>query len=306
MTQAAPPNADLQTLRLGHSPDPDDAFMWWPLADFVGPDGQTYTPQIDTGGYRFVHVLEDIQSLNDRSEKAELEVTAISIHQYPFVAKDYALTACGSSMGDGYGPMIVSKQPLESEQLRGVKLAIPGWRTTAWLSCQLFLAELGMTAKDVQAEVVEFDQIIEAVLAGKYDAGLIIHEGQITYQDQGVSLVRDLGLWWGETRNLPLPLGGNAIRRDLGDALPAITRILKDSIEHALANRDDAVRFALQYGRGLDTALADRFVGMYVNDVTLDYGERGRAAVQQLMDEAVAANLVPALPGGAVDFIDPA
>ncbi len=291
------------TLRLGHSPDPDDAFMWWPLANFTSPDGQRHTPQIDTRGYAFTHVLEDIQSLNERSETGELEITALSIHQYPFVAEHYALTACGSSMGEGYGPMIVAKQPLRPEELRGTTLAVPGWRTTAWLTTQLYLAELGLTKDDVNAEFVMFDEILPAVAEGKYDAGLLIHEGQITYADHGAHLVEDLGAWWLRTRDLPLPLGGNAVRRDLGaDHLPVIAGVLRDSIDYALANREQAVQFALQWGRGLDTDLADRFVGMYVNDYTLDYGDRGRAAVVRLLTDAAKLNLVPQAP---LDFITP-
>ncbi|MEM9753911.1 MAG: MqnA/MqnD/SBP family protein [Planctomycetota bacterium] len=298
-----------QTLRIGHSPDPDDAFMWWPLANFVAPDGTQLKPQIDTRGYDFVHVLEDIQSLNERSEKGELEITAFSIHQYPHVAEHYALTSCGSSMGDGYGPMIVAPQAMSPAELKGKKLAMPGPRTTAWLSAQLWLHEHGLSKDDLDWEHVMFDEILDKVEAGEFDAGLIIHEGQITFQDQGLQLVVDLGTWWTNSRNLPLPLGGNAIRRDLvesGEA-PVICRVLLDSIEHALANREEAVAFALNYARNMGADLADRFVGMYVNQWTMDYGDRGRAAVSQLMKEGVAAGLIPALPGnGEVDFIEPA
>jgi len=301
-------STETQTLRIGHSPDPDDAFMWYPLANFVGPDGQRYTPKIDTRGYEFVHVLEDIQSLNVRSEKAELEITAISIHQFPYVAKDYALTSCGSSMGDGYGPMIVHKRKaMKPADLKGARLAIPGERTTAWLSTQLWLAEHGLSKDDVRFENVMFDQIIEKVTDGTYDAGLIIHEGQITYQNQGLDVLVDLGKWWTDSRGLPLPLGGNCIRRDLGEAMPEVCRVLLDSIEYALEHREEAVNFALNWARDMGSELADRFVGMYVNQWTLDYGDRGRAAVNQLLKEGVAAGIVPALPGGSVvDFVDPA
>lgn len=292
------------TLRIGHSPDPDDAFMWWPLANFVGPDGNRYTPKIDTRGYEFIHVLEDIQSLNVRSAAGELEITAISIHQYPYVADKYALTSCGSSMGDGYGPMIVAPNKLAVEDLRGQRIAIPGEQTTAWLSTQLWLKEHGLTKDDVQFENVMFDEIIPRVVSGEYDAGLIIHEGQITYQNQGLGLVIDLGKWWTESRGLPLPLGGNCIRRDLGGAMPVVCRVLLDSIEYALEHREEAVKFALNWARDMGADLADEFVGMYVNQWTLDYGQRGRDAVQQLLAEGAEAGMVPAVPGG-VDFIDP-
>ncbi len=287
-----------RTLRIGHSPDPDDAFMWWPLADFTSPDGEAHTPRIETDGYRFVHVLEDIESLNQRAGKAELEITAVSIASMPALAKDYALTACGSSMGDGYGPMIVAKPGRFSsfEALKGAKLAIPGTGTTAWLSCRLALAEAGLSADDVDWAVLPFDEVLEAVVDGRFDAGLIIHEGQITYERDGLALVRDLGVWFQETRGLPLPLGGNAIRRDLVDAGEgeAIARVLRRSIDHALKNREAAVTFARQWGRGLSPELTDRFVGMYVNDWTLDYGDRGREAVRRLLADAASAGLVPA------------
>ena len=304
------PDTATRTLRLGHSPDPDDAFMWWPLADFTTDDGTVHTPQIDTGGYRFHHILEDIESLNQRSARAELEITALSIHQLPHVAKDYVLTTCGSSMGDGYGPMIVTRPGHVGSvaDLRGRKLAIPGVRTTAWLSTQLCLAEEGggLTADGIDWDVVMFDEIPAKVLSGEYDAGLIIHEGQITFERDGLTLVRDMGAWWTESRKLPLPLGGNAIRRDLIDAGegPAVTRILLNSIEHALKHRQQAVDFAMGWARGMDTQLADRFVGMYVNDWTLDYGETGMRAVTQLINEGKAAGLLPA--DAPIDFVSPA
>ncbi len=304
-------STDRQTLRIGHSPDPDDAFMWWPLANFVAPDGTQLAPQIDTGPYDFEHILEDIQSLNVRSLKGELEITAISIHQYPYVADKYALTSCGSSMGDNYGPMIVAKPGTMHCPgcLKGKKLAIPGERTTAWLACQILLAEHGLSKDDVDWSFVMFDDILNVVESGQYDAGLIIHEGQITYQNQGLTVLADLGSWWTASRKLPLPLGGNCIRRDFiqaGEA-GAICRILLNSIRHALDHREEAVAFALNYARDMEVDLADRFVGMYVNDWTLDYGDTGRAAVQQLLAEGVAAGIIPALPGdGVVDFIDPA
>lgn len=303
-------SSDVQTqhtvLRIGHSPDPDDAFMWYPLANFTAPDGTKLSPKIDTGGYRFVHVLEDIQSLNERSERGELEITAFSIHQYPFVADKYAMTSCGSSMGDGYGPMIVASTKSVPKELRGKKLAIPGERTTAWLACQIMLAEHGLTKHDVDWSFVMFDEIIPRVAAGEYDAGLIIHEGQITYENQQLELVIDLGAWWTQTRGLPLPLGANAIRRDLVKSGEAgdVCRILLNSIRYALDHRDEAVAFALNYARDMGHDLADRFVGMYVNDWTLDYGPRGREAVRRLIREGVEAGIVP--DGGEIDFIKPA
>jgi len=309
------------TLRLGHSPDPDDAFMWYPLANFPdgsGPGGKTYTPRIDTGPYDFVHVLEDIQSLNERAEKGELEITAISIHQYPHVAERYALTSCGSSMGDGYGPMVVAREqfhlrdfimPLDTPEPKKrdrPTLAIPGERTTAWLALQLRLMEEGAKPRadfNIKYRTVPFDQIIPMVAAGDCDAGLIIHEGQLTYAEAGLECLIDLGKWWTDTRKLPLPLGGNCIRRDLGDAMPEVCRILLDSIEYALEHRDQSVEYALNYARDMGADLADRFVGMYVNKWTLDYGEKGRAAVNQLLKEAIAAKLVPDC--GEVDFLEP-
>ncbi len=297
-----------RTLRLGHSPDPDDAFMWWPLANFTAPDGTTHTPRIDTRGYHFQHVLEDIQSLNVRSQRGELEITAFSVHQYPFVADQYIMTSCGSSMGDRYGPMIVAKPNRFKtiKDLKGAKLAIPGERTTAWLSTQLALAEHGLSARDIDWQPVMFDTILQRVESGEFDAGLIIHEGQLTFTHNGLTKLIDLGTWWTDSRNLPLPLGANAIRRDLlatGEA-PTICRVLLDSIKHALDHREEAVAFALNYARDMQTELADRFVGMYVNDWTLDYGQRGRAAVRQLLKEAIAARLVPDC--GDIDFVDPA
>jgi len=275
--------------------------MWYPLANFpdgTGPGGKTYTPRIDTGPYNFVHVLEDIQALNERSQNAELEITAISIHQYPFIADRYALTSCGASIGDGYGPMVISNQKREVDDLRNMKIAIPGRRTTAFLTLSLLLG------KDAFAyEVVPFDQIIPAVASGQFDAGLIIHEGQLTYQNAGLHRVVDLGKWWSQTRQLPLPLGGNAIRRDLGGAVGPICSILLGSIRYALEHREEAVRYALNYARDMDTDLADTFVGMYVNHWTLDYGQQGRQAVRLLLEEAADAGLVPRT--GPIDFIEP-
>ena len=299
------PATERQTLRIGHSPDPDDAFMWYPLANFPdgsGPGGKSYKPTIDTGPYDFVHVLEDIQSLNDRSERGELEITAISIHQYPYIADKYALTSCGSSMGDGYGPMIVVPRDskLTLDDLDSAHIAVPGLRTSAFLALSLL-----MKKKPAKHSVVMFDEIIPQVAAGKVDAGLIIHEGQLTFADAGLKCLIDLGKWWTDTRGLPMPLGGNAIRRDLGEQpMRDICRVLLNSIEYALEHRDAAVDYAMNYARDMGKDLADRFVGMYVNKWTLDYGQRGRDAVQRFLKEAIDAGLVPDC--GEVDFVEPA
>ncbi len=286
----------IKTLRIGHSPDPDDAFMWYPLADLDGTG-----PKVDCGPYRFEHVLQDIETLNQRSSRGELEITALSIHQFAHVADKYALTSCGSSMGDGYGPMIVSREPLSIDDLPGVRLAVPGERTTAFLTSSLLYRSIGKTLDHYA--VVMFDQIIPKVAAGEFDAGLIIHEGQLTYADAGLKKVIDLGEWWQDTRGLPLPLGGNAIRRDLSAEFGPICRILYESIRYALDHREQAVQYALNYARDMGVELADRFVGMYVNDWTLDYGEVGRRAVEQLLSEGADAGLLPAV--GEMDFVRP-
>jgi 1,4-dihydroxy-6-naphthoate synthase len=288
-TSPAQPPAKL--LRLGHSPDPDDAFMFYALAQDP--------PLIPTGGYRFQHVLQDIQTLNQRAMKGELEITAISIHAYPYVADKYALTSCGSSMGDKYGPMVVTREPATLGQLRGKRIAIPGELTTAFLALQLCLGKAG---EPFQYEVVPFDQILRHVEAGKADAGLIIHEGQLTFGQQGLKLVVDLGVWWHERTGLPLPLGGNCIRKDLGrDVMQAVTDTLKQSIQYSLDHRPEAVEYALQFGRDLDRKLADKFVGMYVNQWTLDYGARGREAITRLLREGADAGLVPDV--GEVEYV---
>ena len=275
------------TIHLGHSPDPDDAFMFYGLA----------TGKLDSGPYQFVHVLQDIQTLNERAMKGELEITAISLHAYPYVAKKYALTACGCSMGDNHGPMIVAKKPYTIDELKNLRIAVPGTMTTAYLAASIILG------KGFRNIVKPFDQILQYVQDGHADAGLIIHEGQLTYQNNGLHLCVDLGKWWMQKYNLPLPLGGNVIRRDLGDArMREITRILKASIQFSLDHRKEAVQHALQYARDMDHKLADEFVGMYVNNWTLDYGPRGRAAVNRLLDEGHALGLIPKVT--PVEFID--
>ena len=283
--------AAIQTkhLTLGHSPDPDDAFMFYALAK-----GRE---RIETAGWSFEHVLQDIQTLNERAMRAELDITAISIHAYPYVAKDYVLTNCGSSMGDGYGPMVVAREAMSVDKLRGLMIAVPGEMTTAFLALNLLLGNGAF-----RHEVVMFDQILDHVEQGRADAGLIIHEGQLTYQRHKLACVVDLGAWWKEQTGLPLPLGGNTIRRSLGDeAINEVSGILKRSIQYSLDHRTEAVEFALQYARDMGNELADRFVGMYVNGWTLDYCDAGRNAVRELLRRGHEADLVPALEH--VDFV---
>ena len=277
----------LKQLTLGHSPDPDDAFMFYALAK----------GKIDTLGWRFEHVLQDIQTLNERALRGELDITAISVSTYPYVADKYALTGCGSSMGDGYGPLVVAREPLGVGDLRGKTIAIPGEKTTAFLALNLLLGQGAF-----RHSVVMFDRILECVADGKADAGLVIHEGQLTYRDHELHKVVDLGEWWKRTTDLPLPLGGNCIRRALGpDAMSDITGVLKRSIEYSLAHRDDACRYALQYARDMGRDLADKFVGMYVNRWTIDYGEVGRRAVRELLRRGYEAGLVPDIR--EIDFV---
>jgi 1,4-dihydroxy-6-naphthoate synthase len=274
-------------MRLGHSPDPDDAFMFFGLSQ----------GGVDSGPYEFEHVLKDIQTLNEHALRGEYEVTAISIHAYPSVADKYALTSCGSSMGDDYGPIVVTRAPMELDDLRGREIAIPGEMTTAFLTLQLALGRGAFGHR-----VVMFDRILDEVAEGRADAGLVIHEGQLTYASQGLHVAVDLGKWWRRRTDLPLPLGGNAIRRDLGpEHCGRITRMIRDSIQYGLDHRAEAVRHALQYGRGLDTAKADEFVGMYVNEWTLDYGPRGREAVRRLLSEGAAAGIVRDV--AEIDFV---
>ncbi len=267
-----------QLIRVGHSPDPDDAFMFHALAN----------DKIDTGRFRFTHELQDIETLNRRALKGELDVTAVSIHAYAYLLDKYALLPSGCSMGDKYGPMVVSKKTLSIADLPNVKIAVPGTMTTAFLALKLLLPQ------GFEYEVVPFDEILQVVESGKFDAGLIIHEGQLTFQNQGLSLVVDLGVWWHEKTGLPLPLGGNVVRRDLGDeTIREVSRLLKQSIQYALDHRKESLEHALKYARDMDIGLADRFVGMYVNEWTLDYGERGREAVRRLLDEGYKAGIIP-------------
>lgn len=271
-------SAEKILIRVGHSPDPDDAFMFHALAN----------DKIDTGKYRFTHELQDIETLNRRALKGELELSAVSLHGYAYVTDQYALCACGASMGDNYGPMVVARQPGDISSLKGKRIAVPGTLTTAFLALKLLLGD------SFTYEVHPFDEILNLVAAGKFDAGLIIHEGQLTYATQGLSLIVDLGCWWHDETGLPLPLGGNAIRRDLGEqGMREVTDLLRQSIDYGLRHRQEALQHALQYGRDLDMKQADKFVGMYVNDWTLDFGPRGREAVTLLLRRAYEARIIP-------------
>jgi 1,4-dihydroxy-6-naphthoate synthase len=283
LSTAAKPVAAKQIIRVGHSPDPDDAFMFHALAN----------GKIDTGHYEFRHELVDIETLNRRAFSGELELTAVSIHAYAYLTDKYVLCPCGASMGDGYGPMVVAKRQYNIEDLKPLTIAVPGTLTTAYLALRLCLG------REFKHVVVPFDRIIEAAVSGEYqgqavDAGLIIHEGQLTYGQRDLKLAVDLGQWWLEQTGLPLPLGGNVIRRDLGPtAIREVNRLLKESIGYGLAHRGEALSHALQYGRDLDRSQADKFVGMYVNDWTLDFGPRGREAVRRLLADGHAARIIP-------------
>ena len=281
----------MQTIRVGHSPDPDDAFMFHALAN----------GKFDTGDLRFVHQLEDIETLNRRAINGELEVSAVSIHAYSYLLDKYALLSSGCSMGDHYGPMIVARTPLNVGDLPAIKIAVPGTLTTAFLTLKLLYASMGAADK-LTFGVIPFDEIIPAVQSGKYDAGLIIHEGQLTFQNQGLHLVVDLGVWWQDRTGLPLPLGGNVVRKDLGtETMQRVSKLIKQSIQYSLDHRADALQYALQYARDMDVTLADKFVGMYVNEWTLDYGDRGRKAVTALLDAGHAAGIIPTPT--AVEFV---
>ncbi len=274
-------------ISIAHSPDSDDAFMFYGLA----------TNKVRVPGYRFSHTLCDIETLNRRAQdEAFFDVTAISFHAYPYLQQNYTLMGCGGSVGEGYGPMIVSNRKLSTDDLNRIKIAVPGTLTTAYLALKIFNPA-------IQTEVVPFDQIIPAILAGKFDAGLIIHEGQLTYSSSGLYKVLDLGVWWREATGLVLPLGGNAIRRSLGaESHKIISKALRDSIQHALDHREQALEYAMQFARDLDSRLANRFVSMYVNDRTLDYGKDGREAIHKLLDMGYERGIIPIAP--QVDFVD--
>ncbi len=270
------------TLTLGHSPDPDDAFMFYALAKDLIP----------THGFRFEHVLQDIQTLNERATRGELDITAISLHAYAYVSDRYALLPSGASMGDGYGPMLVARQKFSRAEVAGKKIAVPGTMTSAFLALQLWL---GQSAKEFNYVVVPFDQIFKTVRAGQADVGLLIHEGQLTYRNEGLVVCEDLGVWWGkENDGLPLPLGGNVIHKKFSpDARKTIAGILAASIQFSLDHRAEAVQHALPYARDMGRDLADKFVGMYVNHWTLDYGERGRESIRRFLGQAFERGLIP-------------
>ena len=264
-------------IHVAHSPDSDDAFMFYALAEGL----------VDTEGLEYIHELKDIETLNRRALKGELEVSAVSIHAYAYLTDRYALLSSGASMGDKYGPRLVSKSPASRADVKGKRIAIPGMMTSAYLALRLYEA-------DFEPIVTPFDKVEDVVLEGAADFGLIIHEGQLTYADRGLSLVVDLGEWWFEETGLPLPLGGNVVRKDLGEAVvKKISKHLKASIAYALSHRKGALDHAMRFARGLERDKADEFVGMYVNDWTLDYGEPGRRAVQLLLDRGAAAGVIP-------------
>jgi len=271
-----------RTLTLGHSPDPDDAFMFYGLAKGLIP----------TRGFAFEHILQDIQTLNERATRGELDISAVSIHAYAYVSDKYALLPSGASMGDGYGPMLVAKQKFSRDEIARKKIAVPGTMTSAFLALQLWLGKL---AKEFNHVVVPFDQIFKTVRSGAADVGLIIHEGQLTYQNEGLVVCEDLGVWWGrENDGLPLPLGGNVIHKRFDPEMRrTISDILTASIRFSLDHRADAVAHAMQYARDMGRELADKFVGMYVNDWTLDYGERGRESIRRFLGQAFERGLIP-------------
>ncbi len=283
MTTAA---TDGRIIRIAHSPDSDDAFMFYGLA----------TNKVRVPGYVFQHTLTDIETLNHKAMNDQFyDVTAISFHAYPYVQDNYTLMACGGSVGDGYGPMIVAARKYTLDEVKKLRIAVPGTMTTAYLALKLF-------APDVETVTVDFDKIIPAVLAGEFDAGLIIHEGQLTYAKDGLVKIVDFGAWWRDLTGLPLPLGGNAIRRSLGGDVQLITtNALRDSIQHALDHREAALEYAMQFARDLDPALANRFVGMYVNERTINYGDDGREAIRKLLDMGYERGIIP--HKAQVDFV---
>jgi len=275
-----------RTISVAHSPDSDDAFMFYGLA----------TNKLETDGLKFEHTLKDIQSLNEAARNGVYDVTAISFHAYAYIADKYALLPHGASIGDKYGPIVVSKEPREADEIRKMKIAIPGELTSAYLALRIY-------NQDFEYVVVPFDEIIAAVQSGDVDAGLLIHEGQLFYNQMGLHKVLDLGEWWHEKTGLPLPMGGNVIRRDLGqDLMEHVSKCLHNSIVYSMENREDALAYAMQFARDMQPELADRFVAMWVNDLTLDYGERGREAVKRLLAEGHKAGIIPHKV--KVDFVE--
>ena len=272
-----PMETGTRTITVAHSPDSDDAFMFYGLA----------TNKLNTGGLTFTHVLKDIQTLNEEAMRGIYDVTAISFHAYAYVADKYALLPHGASIGDNYGPVLVSRELAKAEEIPNLKIAVPGILTSAFLALRILNS-------DFEYEVVPFDRIIETVQNGRCDAGLLIHEGQLFYESMGLHKVVDLGEWWHETTGLPLPMGGNAIRRDIGvELMREVSQLLRESIRYSLDNREDALQYAMQFARDMDTALADRFVAMWVNDLTLDYTERGHEAVRRLLTEGFERGIIP-------------
>ena len=271
---------ETRTITVAHSPDSDDAFMFYGLA----------THKLDTGSLSFTHVLKDIQTLNEEAFRGTYDVTAVSFHAYAYIADKYLLLPHGASIGDNYGPILVSREPAKAADISQLKIAVPGTLTSAFLALRIFNA-------DFKYEVVPFDKIIDAVKSGQCDAGLLIHEGQLFYESIGLHKVLDLGEWWHERTGLPLPMGGNVIRRELGpEIIRQVSHCLRESIRYSLANREDALAYAMQFARDMNTDLADRFVGMWVNDLTLDYTDRGREAVQRLLMEGFERGIIPNRP----------
>lgn len=271
---------ETRTISVAHSPDSDDAFMFYGLA----------TNKLDTGNLSFTHVLRDIQTLNEEAFRGTYDVTAISFHAYAYISDRYVLLPHGASIGDNYGPIVVSREPVKASEISSLKIAVPGKLTSAFLALRIF-------SPDFQYEVIPFDKVIAAVQTGQCDAGLLIHEGQLFYESMGLHKVLDLGEWWHQRTGLPLPMGGNAIRRDLGpEIIRQVSHYLRESIRYSLANREDALEYAMQFARDMDTGLADRFVAMWVNDLTLDYTDRGREAVKRILKEGFERGIIPNLP----------
>lgn len=273
-------------IRVAHSVDSDDAFMFYALA----------SGKVDTGDLEFTHELYDIETLNRKALNGEFELSAISFHAYAYVSDKYALLPCGSSMGERYGPILVATKHFELAQLKELKIAVPGTMTTAYLTLKLL-------EPNITCEAIPFDKIFDAVKSGNFDAGLIIHEGQLTYEQQGLVKIIDLGEWWDDQTRLPLPLGGNIIRRDLGNQrMVQVAKLLKRSIEYALSHQDEALKYAHEYARGMEVKLTQKFVGMYVNELTLDCGQRGREAVKRLLELGYQRGIIPHKP--QIDFVD--
>ena len=285
---ASKPEKETVEIKLAHSPDSDDAFMFYALA----------THKLATPGYKYTHILSDIQTLNEAAQTETYDVTAISFAAYPELRDKYILLDCGASFGEGYGPIVVSSKSLKKDELKGKRIAVPGLKTTAYLTLKLFEA-------DFEPVVMPFDKILDAVKNEVVEAGLLIHEGQLLFPQMGLHRVLDLGIWWQEQTQLPLPLGGNAVRRSLGPALGLeIARTIRESVEYGLEHRDDALKYAMQFARDMEAEVADKFVGMYVNRWTLGYGDRGKQAVKELIDRGTQAGLLPGPP--TVEFLSQA